>query len=190
VRHPEDEIGRIFAITDKRPPSVTGDGQRTLEHLILDDDRAVCMGPTYLARHAERLYDVPAEGERIELIDIGTHSRGCVFLDGQWVETPELAAAIDRVSRSYEGFFFGRYDLRTPDVAAFQRGENFKIVELNGVSSEATSIYDPGNSLLTAYRTLAKQWSLAFDIGAANRQRGAVPTGTWAFLKGLFGALR
>ena len=190
VRHPDHAQGRIFAITDKRPPVVTGDGQRTFESLILADDRAVCMAPTYLARHAETLYRVPAEGERVPLVDIGTHSRGCVFLDGNWIHTPELVAAIDRVSRGYEGFFFGRYDLRTPDVRALKRGEGFKIVELNGVSSEATNIYDPKNGLLTAYRILAEQWRIAFEIGAAQRQRGLVPVRTWTFLRRVLRQLR
>ncbi len=53
------------------------------------------------------------------------------------------------------------------------------------MSSEATSIYDPANGLLSAYRTLARQWSLAFEIGAANRQRGVAPTSLRAFVAGL-----
>jgi hypothetical protein len=48
------------------------------------------------------------------------------------------------------GFYFGRFDIRTPSLDDFQAGQNFKIVELNGVTSEATSIYDPCNSLLQA----------------------------------------
>lgn len=183
VRLPHDDAGRIFAITDKRPPSVVGDGERTLERLILDDDRAVCMAPTYLAGHVDQLYRVPADGERITLVDVGTHSRGCVFLDGQWLHTPELARAIDRVSQGYDGFFFGRYDLRAPDIEALKRGIGYKVVELNGVSSEATNIYDPKNGLLTAYGTLLRQWRLAFEIGAANRQLGARPTPTFQFLR-------
>lgn len=53
------------------------------------------------------------------------------------------------------------------------RGEGFAIVELNGVLSESTNIYDPQGSLLTAYRTLARQWALAFSIGEVNAQNGA-----------------
>ena len=46
------------------------------------------------------------------------------------------------------------------------------IVELNGLTSEATHIYDPKNGLLDAYRVLFRQWSLAFEIGAQNRALG------------------
>ena len=183
MREPDQKQGYLFGITDKRPPEVIGDGESTLEQLILDDDRAVCMAPVFFDRHALALFEVPAAGECIVLIDIGTHSRGCAFLDGEWIHTPALAHAIDRISTGYPGFFFGRYDIRTPDVEAFKRGEQFKIVELNGVTSEATNIYDPSNSLLYAYRTLARQWRLAFKIGAANRSNGAAVTPLWTLLK-------
>jgi len=46
------------------------------------------------------------------------------------------------------------------------------VLELNGVTSEATHIYDPGNSLLEAYRVLFRQWSWAYQIGRRNRERG------------------
>lgn len=48
-------------------------------------------------------------------------------------------------------------------------------MELNGVASEATSIYDPANGLLKAYRTLREQWRICFEIGARNRAAGRRP---------------
>ena len=56
-----------------------------------------------------------------------------------------------------------------------RRGENFKILELNGAASEATSIYDTRNSLFRAYAILFRQWDLVFAIGAANRKLGHRP---------------
>ena len=130
------------------------------------------MARTFLDRHAARLYEVPAPGQNIPLVEIGTHCKGCVFIDGEWVRTPAMEAAIDRISRGFEGFYFGRYDIRTPSIEDFRRGENFRIVELNGVTSEATNIYDPDNGLFEAYRTLFEQWRHAFEIGRRNRERG------------------
>ena len=60
------------------------------------------------------------------------------------------------------------------------------MVELNGATAEATSIYDPKNSLRTAYRTLFAQWRLLFDIAAANVARGAKP----ATLREIAGLMR
>jgi membrane protein DedA with SNARE-associated domain len=173
VRRPGEPAGGIFSITEKQFPAVTGDGVRTLEDLILADDRAVCMAPLHLRRHAARLTSVPAVGEIVPLVELGTHCRGSLFLDGGWVETPELGVAIERISRRFEGFWFGRYDIRTPSLADFQAGRNFKIVELNGATAEATAIYDPKNGLLSAYRTLFRQWRLLFEIAEANIRAGA-----------------
>src|SRR4051812_30684089 len=49
-------------------------------------------------------------------------------------------------------------------------------IELNGVTSEPTHVYDPGVSVVAAYRALFAQWSDAFAIGAANAHAGAAVT--------------
>ena len=74
------------------------------------------------------------------------------------------------------GTLIGRYDVRYTREEDLRAGENFRIVELNGAASEATSIYDARNSVFAAYRTLFRQWDLVFAIGAANRDRGYSPT--------------
>lgn len=183
VRRPEEPRGRIFSITEKRLIGVEGDGQSSLERLILADDRAVCMAPTFLRRHRAHLARVPNAGEDVRLVDVGTHCRGALFLDGQRYHSEELEAAIDRISRPFEGFYFGRYDLRAPDEAALRAGRDLRVLELNGVTSEATHIYDPKHSLLHAYRVLFEQWRLAFEIGAENRRRGVRPTSLAALIR-------
>ena len=58
------------------------------------------------------------------------------------------------------------------DEQAFREGRDLAILELNGVTSESTNIYDPSWSLWRAYRTLWKQWSIAYRIGDLNRRAG------------------
>lgn len=174
-RIPGQDRGRVFAITDKRFPSVEGDGRRTLERLILEDDRAVGMARFFLARHADRLDWVPPAGEVVSLVELGTHCRGSAFFDGEWVRTPALEAAFDELSRGYPGFWFGRYDVRAPSAEALREGRDFKVLELNGATAEATSIYDPKNRLIDAYRVLFRQWSILFEIAARNVAAGARP---------------
>lgn len=175
-RYPHQSTGQIFSITRKLFPAVIGDGHTTLENLILKDKRAVSMARTYFEAVGDRLWDVPSDGESVQLIEIGTHCRGSIFLDGMDIKTESMEKAIDLVARGFEGFYFGRFDIRTPSLNDFQAGHNFKIVELNGVTSEATSIYDPRNSLFQAYKTLFEQWRIAFAIGAENRGLGFKPT--------------
>jgi len=175
-RLPGEDRGRIFSITEKRFPVVVGDGESALERLILQDERAVCMARFYLHTQRDRLWETPAAGERVQLVELGTHCRGAIFLDGGWVKTDSLEEVFDQISRGFEGFYFGRFDVRTPAVEEFKQGKNFKIIELNGVTSEATHIYDPKNGLLTAYKTLCSQWRIAFEIGARSLKRGARPS--------------
>lgn len=184
-RNPDREKGDIYAITDKRFPYVTGDGHSTLEELILKDDRAVCQARFHFGKHRGRLHEIPAAGERVPLVELGTHCRGALFLDGDHLKTPALIEAIDEVSKKFEGFYFGRYDIRAPSVDDFRQGRNFKVVELNGVTSEATSIYDPRHSLWQAYRVLFKQWRLAFEIAAQNVAAGARPAPVTTLLQSL-----
>jgi pimeloyl-ACP methyl ester carboxylesterase/membrane protein DedA with SNARE-associated domain len=175
VRHPDAARGRIFSITEKVLPAVTGDGHRTLERLILDDERAVCMAARLLERFASRLEEVPAPGEMVRLVELGTHSQGAVFLDGWRVFTPELEASIDALSRQLPGFHFGRFDLRARSIDELRAGRGFKVLELNGLTAEAAHIYDPRNGIADAYRVMFEQWRLAFEIAAANRATGAAP---------------
>jgi hypothetical protein len=172
-RYPSEARGRIFSVTRKVFPRVRGDGERTLEELILADARAVCMARFYFEKNAHRLWDVPARGEEVQLVEIGNHCRGAVFLDGEEFATPELEAAIDRISQRFDGFFFGRYDVRTTSLDDFRAGRNFKVIELNGATSEATHIYDPKFGLFDAYRVLFEQWRILFAIASENQRRGA-----------------
>jgi pimeloyl-ACP methyl ester carboxylesterase/membrane protein DedA with SNARE-associated domain len=182
-RYPDEPRGRIFSITEKRLPVLRGDGRHTLEELILLDRRAVCVLRHYLRVNAGRLGWVPREGEAVRLVELGTHCRGAIFLDGSGVWTERLERVIDGISRSYDGFFFGRYDVRCPDADTLMAGRGFKVIELNGVTSEATHIYDPRLGLREAYRTLFEQWAIAFEIGRRNRLRGADPVGPAELLR-------
>ncbi len=88
---------------------------------------------------------------------------------------------IERIARTFDGFYFGRFDLRCPDEDALKRGEGIRLIELNGVTSEATHIYHPHTPLLAGYRTLISQWRHAYDIGIANAENGA-RLSTWGEL--------
>jgi len=173
VRHPAEVKGTIISITEKQLIAVTGNGRHSLERLILDDERAVCLSPLFLSRHAVNLDDVLPEGHEFQLVGVGTHSRGALFLDGGQFLTSELEDEINRIATQMEGFYFGRFDIRVPSAAHLERGSGIKIMEVNGVSSEATHIYDPSTPIKVAYQVLQHQWKLAFEIGQANVKLGA-----------------
>jgi membrane protein DedA with SNARE-associated domain len=175
-RFPDKPRGHIFAITEKIFPTITGDGIHTVEEMIRTDYRAALIARTYLRRFASRRDEILAPGEILKLVETGNHAQGCIFRDGMYLHTEALERVIDEISLKVTGFFIGRYDLRYENDEDLKQGRNFQIVELNGASSEATSIYDARNSLLSAYQTLFHQWRLVFAIGAINKANGHAPS--------------
>jgi membrane protein DedA with SNARE-associated domain len=175
-RRPGEARGRIFSLTDKRFPVLVGDGRRTLEELIFSHPRFRLQAAVFLARHADERDRVPANGEAVHLGIAGNHVQGTMFLDGRSLVTPALERRIDEIAQRIRGFYIGRFDVRYADVERFRAGKDLAIVELNGVTSESTHIYDPSYSLLHAWRVLCDQWTLVFEIGAANRALGHEPT--------------
>jgi membrane protein DedA with SNARE-associated domain len=175
-RFPHESRGRVFAITEKEFPIIVGDGRSTISDLVWADPRARFVATKYLARLRGREHEVLPLGATLRLVQAGNHAQGCIFRDGMRLCTPELVNRIDATSQKIRGFYIGRYDIRYAEEEDLRTGRNFQIVELNGAASEATSIYDPRNSLFSAYRTLFRQWELVFAIGAANRRNGCEST--------------
>jgi hypothetical protein len=175
IRHPDEPRGRITSVTLKYAPYVVGDGRSTLRRLILGDPRAGRVPHLYLPRLERRLAEVPPQGERIRLVFVGNHCKGSIFRDGAGLVTPALTERMDQLARALPGFHFGRIDLRFDSLAALARGEGFRIMEINGVGSEATHIWDAATRLGDAWRTQFFHYGEAFRIAAANRARGCPP---------------
>lgn len=175
TRRPGAPRGEVFSLTAKQFPVITGDGESSLHELILRHPRLRLQARTFLARFGDRANEIPATGRVVRLAFAGNHCQGTMFLDGSSLITAELAAAIDRIARAIPGFYFGRFDVRYADEREFKAGRGFAIVELNGVLSESTNIYDPGAGFWAGQRVLREQWRRAFEIGAANRRKGAIP---------------
>jgi len=173
MRYPVDDTNQIFSITEKTFPVVYGDGTSTLEQLLMSNPRTHYMAEYLLALHANKLDLVLDKGDSFKAVEIGSHCRGSVFLDGNQYITPELTAEIDKISQQIDGFHFGRYDIRVQSSDLLRAGKDFKILEVNGVTSESTNVYDPKNSVFEAYRILFRQWHSAFEIGEQVIKMGA-----------------
>lgn len=184
-RYPDEATGNIFSITQKHLLSVIGDGNKTVEELILDDDQAVDLAKYHLRANRYQLYDIPEDGEEIPIVELGTHARGAVFSDGRSLITDALVEEMNRICEGASGFYFGRFDVKAPSAAELKKGENITIIEANGVTSESTNIYDSDFSFWDAQKTLMSQWKLAFDIGKQNRSQGAVATSLGQLLQRL-----
>ncbi|PJZ49703.1 carboxylate--amine ligase [Leptospira saintgironsiae] len=181
-RYPNETKGRIFSITRKVFPKIVGNGISTLSQLVENHPRFKIQKETFQKRFSDSWEKVPKLGETICLSEAGNHCQGTLFLDGsEWI-TPELENKIHEISSSFKGFYFGRYDIRFSSLNDFLEGKDLHIVELNGVTSESTNIYDPRFSRGERYSILFSQWKILFDISRQSKSKGA---GLFSILKAL-----
>ena len=183
VRRPDETQGQILSLTLKYFPRVVGDGRSTLRELILSDRRAGRIPHLYFPRLTEQLDRIVGNGETVRLVFVGNHCKGAIFRDGQAYVTEAMRDRFDRISREMPDFGFGRFDVRFQSLDDLRRGEGFAILEVNGVGSEATHIWDRRTTLLEAYRTLCRQVRLAFEIGAMQRRTGLEPMSAVSLLQ-------
>ena len=183
VRLPGEAHGRITSLTLKQSPVVVGDGRSTLRALVLAHPRAGRVPHLYLPRLRDRLGTVVPADATVALVFAGNHCKGSVFHDGAALVTPELTARIDDFARAIPGFRFGRIDLRFPADAALRAGRDLLVLEVNGVGSEATHIWDGTCSLRDAYRAQLAHHRMAWDLGRAMRAQGHAPASLRAVLR-------
>ncbi|MBP8255788.1 MAG: VTT domain-containing protein [Opitutaceae bacterium] len=172
VRNPAELRGRILAILDRNPLSVTGDGTLSLEELILADDRMLPVLEAMLDGFSSRLDDIPTRGEVVVLRNTGKGPDLDMPRSADALQTPAILASLDALGRPPPGLHMGRFHLRAVDPAAFQKGE-FKIAGLDqGITSIMNPI-DPWQSLWGGWRLQCRLWRSAFRKGAENVRRGA-----------------
>lgn len=171
-RYPNCDHGTVSSIVMKDMLSVTGDGDRCVADLMTDDARTKMHLDTIANKHPDLLKVIPNRGEKVELNAIGNHSRGTTFLNGNHLITQQLIKVFDRVSAQIDGFYFGRYDIRCRSVEDLYEGKFFKILELNGAGAEPGHIYQPGFSLIQAYKDIIHHLKVLADISILNKKKG------------------
>ncbi len=171
VRFPSQEHGIVNSITGKEFLSVTGDGKKNLQELILEIDRAKIQWNSLSAAYANRLSEIISSDQKIELVSIGNHCLGTTFLNFNHLINEKLNASFDTISKQINGFYFGRYDLRCASLQDLQNG-NIKIMELNGCGAEPSHIYHPGSSIIKAIGVLITHWRNLYRVSKENHERG------------------
>jgi hypothetical protein len=171
VRFPSEENGVVNSITAKEFLFIKGDGEKTIQQLILAKDRASLQWETLKEVYKGRLNEVLKVGNKLELVSIGNHCLGTSFLNGNHLITEKLSNSFDRISKQIKGFYFGRYDLRCASLQDLENGK-VKIVELNGCGAEPAHIYQPGSSMCEAVGVLIAHWKNMHRVSVENHKRG------------------
>jgi len=175
-RIPGEKQGKITSITLKKFLTVAGNGKSNLSELISTDERAYLYFDLLKNIHKEKMMEIPKEGELIKLTVIGNHSKGTQFINGNHLITKELEKTFDDINDQIIDWNYGRLDIKYNTFEELKNGENFKILEINGIISEPTHIYDPKNiSYIGALKSLKKHWSIMNTIALKNHKIYDVP---------------
>ncbi|WP_000827076.1 hypothetical protein [Leptospira interrogans] len=185
-RFPYETHGKILSITKKTFPILEGNGIDTLGNLIIRHPRFQFQWKIFQERFFKEWDTILSKGEIKRLAEAGNHCQGTLFTDGSYLITEELSKKIDNISKTFSGFFFGRYDIRYKSDKQLKQGKKFSIVELNGITSESTNLYDPDFSIWKMYKILFNQWSLLFRIGFENNNLGVPKASLVEISKAIF----
>lgn len=184
VKNPETGHSEIASMTLKILPRVIGDSVHTLGQLIENDARAGHLKHLYYPRHKEAWDTIPAAGNPVRLVFSASHSKGAIFIDAREHITPALTQKIEEIMQSLPNFYYGRLDVKFPDIESLKQGSNLEIVEINGASSESIHIWDKDAKFSEAIRALLWQYRTLFRIGAYHRNNGKKPPALADFLRG------
>lgn len=172
-RLPSAEKGNISSLTFKEFLHVTGDGVSTLAALVKAKPRARLQLDRLKKSHAEQLEQIPAKGMHVPLGIIGNHSKGTLFINANEYIDEELVSTFDRITAAIPGVYYGRYDIKCPSFEDLKAGRNISIIEINGICSEPTHIYDPERmSYFRALKDIVQHWQIIYRISQVNRKRG------------------
>ena len=189
ARGPGLQAGRIESLAFRYFPHVVGDGRSTVRELIRSDPRTRWKMRLHLGEDRShrgptqrQLGRVPDAGEVVQIAFISNQRAGGLYRDAHRYITTALQDRFDRIARSMPEFHYGRFDIRFESTDALMRGENFSIVEINGIGGEAIDVWDPQLPVMETYRRLIAQQRLLFQIGDSNRRRGFKPMAAGQFI--------
>jgi ATP-grasp domain len=174
-RLPGQKLGVVSSVTQKEFLSVTGDGISTIEQLILKSTRARFQLETLKSKLGNGIIQILKKDEKRVLETIGNHCRGTKFLNVNHLKNEQLNLVFDKILADFEGFNYGRFDMKVKSITDLYQGKNIRVMELNGISSDPAHIFDPNYSFFTALKDIAWHWSRLADISIINIKNGYKP---------------
>jgi len=184
-KYPSGKSG-ITSIVGKKFLQAEGDGISTLQTLISSDIRAANRLDYFKEKFGTKLQEVLPKGEKLMLEEIGNHCRGTTFTNENHLINDQLIKVFDKIATTIPDFYYGRFDLKVRSLEDFYKGQCIKIFELNGVNSEPAHIYEPGFSLIQAYKDVYENQKIVYEISKENiRQHQVKPNTLFQFVKGL-----
>lgn len=174
-RMPNESRGIVSSITVKEFLSVIGDGKQSIEKLLRANYRAILIWKELLENTKIDFERIPSFGETVIVEKIGNHCRGTIFKNASEIDKYKTAESIDKIMSDYEGFNYGRFDMKVHSIEDLYAVKNIKILELNGVNADAAHIFDPNYGLIQAFKDIAWHWNRLSKIAIYNQSQGHKP---------------
>jgi hypothetical protein len=167
-RLPTSKNGKITSITLKTFPFVTGNGNLNLKELIENDERAINYIDLY--ENLKLDYNIILKKGEIKVLNVlGNHCKGAEFKNGNYLISKKLESVFDDIFKDIPNFYYGRLDIKYESFEHLLNKECFKIIEINGIISEPTHIYDASKtSYFAALKEIRKHWKIMYDISISN----------------------
>lgn len=176
ARNPTQQKGIISSITLKKFLTITGDGISTMKDLVISNKRAFLYKELIFENHKELLDIILEKNNEFQLSVVGNHCKGTQFINGNHLISNELTMAFDKLNAKIPGWFYGRIDIKYDDFETLNIGKNFKILEINGIISEPTHMYDAQkSSYFSALKSIRNHWKILFEISTTNHKVFKVP---------------
>lgn len=173
-RLPNQQQGRILSFAKKEFLTLKGNGSSSVEEL-LEDEKFDFNRKKLKGKLKPILQTILKTGEEKVITKLGNCKDGVICKNLNNTLTKDIVDEIDLISHSIDGFYFGRFDIRTDSLEDLRKG-NFKIIELNGVNAIPLHIYDPHIPLSQCYKDLIKHWDMVCKIAIVNKKNGTAPT--------------
>jgi hypothetical protein len=174
-RLPWEKNGKISGIVAKEFLTIIGDGNSTVEKLVMQNERYILQLDALRKMNDVNLTEVVKVGEEKILVPFGNHARGAKFIDASNKITAALEKSIDEICKQVPQFYYGRLDIMFTNWQDLEQGKNLSIIELNGAGSEPTHIYDPSHSIFFAWKEIIWHWKLLYRISVWNHKHLHIP---------------
>jgi hypothetical protein len=169
-RIPGEKKGKITSLTLKKYITVIGNGKSSLLELIKNNKRAKLYLALLSDLNKDKLDTIPGKNVELTLNVIGNHSKGTQFINGNHLINKNLTDLLDSINSKINDWYYGRVDIKYNNFEEFLNGENFIILEINGIISEPTHIYDASKgSYFEALKSLKEHWKIIGIIGRKNK---------------------
>lgn len=162
--------GCVSSITQKEYPFIIGNGKTTIKGLLDQYSDPYLDKVEVLDKFENRLSDIPLDGKKVILHEIGNYSQGAKFYNRKDLIGTDMLKTMATLHSEIRHFDFFRIDCKADTDEDLLAGK-FKILEINGMKSEPIHIYDSSETMLSRGKSIAQHWKLAFRIYRQKKKR-------------------